>query len=135
MLMKLEKMYNTNYFSLLKMTFEIYPEKLNWFPCETLQGKNTCQRQAGGKHSCSQTHYYYSAFGFQYILALCGQSAAEGPASWVFRASVWHFSSELHGAVSRHLPSLLSPRAHVGFESGGYWLRNQCALITKFWMI
>lgn len=39
MLMKLEKMHDTNYFSLLKMTFEIYPEKLNWFPHEALQGK------------------------------------------------------------------------------------------------
>lgn len=40
MLMKLEEMYNTNYFSLLKTTFEIYSEKLNWLPQEALQGKN-----------------------------------------------------------------------------------------------
>lgn len=60
--MKLEKMYNTNYFSLLKMTFEIYSEELNWFPHEALQGKNTCQRQTGGKHGCLQICYCSSAW-------------------------------------------------------------------------
>jgi len=62
MLMKLEKMYNTNYFSLLKMTFEIYPEKLNWFAHETLEEKNICQRQTGGKYSCLRTYHYCSTW-------------------------------------------------------------------------
>lgn len=89
--MKVEEMYNTNYFSLLKMTFEIYPEKLNWFPHEAPQGKNTCQRQTGGKYIDVCEHITTTQLGFQYILKLCGQSAAEGPTCWVFRASIWHF--------------------------------------------
>lgn len=43
------------------MAFEIYSEELNWFPLEPCRGKNTCQRQTGGKQSCLQIFYCSSA--------------------------------------------------------------------------
>lgn len=108
MLMKLEKMYSTNYFSLLKVAFEIYSEELNWLPHEALQGKNTCQRQTGGKHSCLQICYCSSA----------GLSAHTG-AMWMGGCP----GSFLLGLQGIHLEFLIWT-AGGGFLS----LKHRCAL-------
>lgn len=132
MLMKLEKMYNTNYFSLLKMTFEIYSEELNWFPHEALQGKNTCQRQTGGKHSCLQICYCSSAW----LSAHTGAVWTGGcPGSFLLGLQGIH-SAFLIWAVGRGSLSLkhrCALKANVPWLENSGWLREKLLINMSTW--
>lgn len=80
-------MYNTTYFSLLKIAFEIYPEKLNCFLHEALQGKKYMPKVGWREVRVVHKHITAAQLGFHYVLKV----AARGSTCWVFRASIWHF--------------------------------------------